>query len=541
MKRVLAMVLLCLMALACLAPATAGEESVVTPPGEFPIVNEPVTLRFFAPQSANIPDMETNAFTTMYEEKTGVHIEWELAPSNVLSEKKSISLASGNWPDAYLGAGMTREEQMLYGTRGVFVALNDLIEQYNPNLLAMIEEAPLVEQIMYAADGNIYSFPGAESTLHITVPTRMWINTTWLEQLGMDVPTTTEEYYQLLKAFSENDLNGNGEADEIPLILSSVYGDSGIAFLMCPFIYYDGVDGLNVDENDVVSTAYTTDEWREGLRYIHRLYDEQLLDSSSFTVTGDQIKQLVENADAMIVGCTSNMAPSSFANLSGERHKNYDALTPLVGPEGEQWAVYKPYAGYSTGSLVITSACEHPEIIARWVDYLYTWEGALTAREGVEGVNWERPAEGTLSYTGQQATWGRISAYGEASNYKWDGIGFPHNMLMHPEQASNTDIYATDGQPARLYAASQQYLPYVPDKVYPPVYIDPDVIKDYSKMKTDINKYVEDYTVRFITGTEDIDSDEAWQRYLDNFETLQLNEYVRISQEAYDVFKGNLS
>lgn len=542
MKKLGTLFLVLALLLTGIMPAFA-EEEIVTPPGEFPIVKQPVTLRVFAQQSANIPDIETNTFTVMYEEKTDVHLEWELAPSNALAEKKGISLASGNYPDFYLGAQITREEEMLYGSRGVFIPLNDLIEKYNPELLKLIEQDPLIAQMMYAADGNIYSYPNVQETLHVTVPNRMWINTSWLNQLGLEAPTTTDEYYEVLKAFKENDLNGNGKADEIPLIIpefKSTSNTTGIGFIMCAFVYYDGKDGFIVDGDDTVSVSYNTDGWREGLQYLNLLYKEQLLDNASFTMTQDQVKQLMENADAMILGGTPALAPSSIANLSGDRHQNYDALTPLIGPSGLQTTAWLPYQ-HTMGSLVITSACENPEIIARWVDWLYTWEGALNAREGVEGLSWQRPESGTLSYTGEEATWERISAYGEASNFKWDGLGFPHNMLIHPEQASNTDIYAANGQPARLYQiASEQYVPYVPEKVLPPMYMETEVIKDYSKMKTDINKYVEDYSVRFITGAADINSDAEWANYLNYFDNLKLDEYIRITQEAYDAFLSNI-
>ncbi len=520
------------------APATAPPAaSIVSAPGVFPIVEKPVTLTFFAPQSANIPDIATNAFTTMYEQKTNVHIEWELAPANALAEKRSISLASGQYPDVYLGAGITREEEMTYGPKGIFIALNDLIDKYNPELQKLYKEDPNIPVMMRAYDGNIYSYINVQKTLHVDLQNRLWLNSTFVKDLGMQTPTTPEELYQVLKAIKDKDPNKNGKPDEIPLVISTVLGNSGLAFLMCPFIYYNGGDGLIVSEDDKVSVSYNTPQWREGLRYMNRLFVDGLLDKTSFSVTGEQVKQLVEAQDAMIVGGLPAMAPSGFANLAGERHKNYDALTPLKGPEGTQVTGWFPYA-HGMGALVVTKACKNPEIVARWVDYFYTWEGALTAREGPENTGWKRPAEGTLSYTGEKATWERLTNYGAASNFKWDGIGFPHNMLIHPQQASNNDIYASNGQPARLYQiAKNQYEPYEPKKVFPPLYMSPDVIKDYSKMKTDIGKYVEDYTVRFITGEASLDKD--WDAYIANFEKLKLADYIRLSQEAYDTFLKN--
>jgi hypothetical protein len=78
------------------ATTAAPKDDGLSGPGVFPIVKEKATLRFFAPQNVNIKDMNTNAFTVFYEEKTNVHIVWELVPSDALADKRSLSLASSD-------------------------------------------------------------------------------------------------------------------------------------------------------------------------------------------------------------------------------------------------------------------------------------------------------------------------------------------------------------------------------------------------------------------------------------------------------------
>ena len=516
------------------APSGQTEpKSIVTPNGEFPIVTEPITLTFFCQQVPNIPDMATNDFTVMYQEKTGVMIEWDLAPLNALQEKKNISLASNLLPDVYIGSGINREDMMQYGPKGIFIPLNDLIDKYNPELKKAMAQLPIAEKIMTAPDGNIYSYPYLQEILQATCGNRSWINTTWLKELGLDVPKTTDEYINVLRAF-KTDVNKNGKQDEIPMILPSVRGSTGITFLMNSFLYFDGGNGIILDDDKIVSVSYNKPEWRDGLRFLNSLYNEGLLDKASFTVTGEQVRQLVESEEAMILGVVTVSNPSDFANLSGERHKNYDPLSPLKGPAGHQTSTWNPYTSTELGALIITSACKYPEVAARWADWFYTWEGTLISREGPEDVGWQRPAPGTLSYTGLPATWERITAYGEASNFKWDGIYFfPQNQLIHPQQGSNTDIYATNGQPARLYqAAKNNMLPYVPNQVFPPLFMDLDVINDFAQIRTDLMRFVDDHIVQFITGVLSLEND--WDAYINTFKQLRLDEYITILQDTFD-------
>ena len=505
------------------------EESLVTPPGEFPVVTKPVTLSFFTPQAPNIPDMLTNEFTVMYEEKTGVHIEWELVPMNALGEKKSISLASGQYPDVYFAANITREEVMVYGPGGIFIALNDLIDKYNPELVKLYDEDPTVLPAITAPDGNIYSYPTTNGNRHGLYASRLWFNKEFADNLGIPMPTTTDEFYDAMQAFKTQDPNKNGKNDEIPLVIAYALGD--LTYFMNSFVYFNAGDGFIVSSDDKVTSAFNQDGWKEAIIYLNKLYKNELLDQTSFTLSGEQLRQLIENDAAMMVGAAPGMAPSSIMNPSGDRQHSYIALPPLKGPQGVQYTGYYPYTT-SMGNMVVTKACKYPEVAARWVDWLYTWEGALTSREGPEGKGWKVPDPGTISYAGIPATYMRLAIYGADSNFKWDGIGYPHNMDIHPQMA--LDPAATIRQPEVLYQAAVEYCPFRPEKVLPPMYMPNDIVKEYAQYKTDITKFVTDYTVRFITGNANIESE--WSSYINNLDKMGIDKYIKITQDAYDEF-----
>jgi len=508
-------------------------ESIVTPPGTFPVVKEKVTVKFFAPQSPIIEDIYENAFTKMYEEKTNVKIEWDLVPANAIGEMKQISFASGDYPDAYLGCGISYDEQMKYGgEEGIFIPLNDLIDKHCLYFKEEVERQKYLKYMLKVRDGNIYSFPLATyEESHLICASRYWINSYFLEKLGLKPPTTIDEIYEVFKAFKNNDPNNNGKQDEIPLVIPTPKSTN---YFMCAFIYDDGVNRLRLLDGNKVDPVYTKDEWKQGLMWLNKLYREGLTDSTIFTLRATTtLTELVEKADAEVVGMVPGLYMGSFANMDGERQKHYDALPPLKGPNGVQLTPYTPYV-HSTGAFVITKACKHPEILVRWVDWLYSFEGALTAREGPEGETWRRP-EGGKSYAGLPATWERLITYSDtASRNSWQGLSFPHTMSMHGGLLSKAeDLYSPEALEDRLIMYTREYQKYIPEKILPPFLINPAVREEYSKLSADINNYVNETLVNFVTDKLNFDKD--WDIFLSNLDKMGLNRYIEIVQEACDV------
>lgn len=190
------------------------------PDGMFPLAEEQTTLRVAIRGQAQVEDYNTNAFTQWYEDQTNVQVEWVVLPANddEALQKLNLMLSSGDIPDVIMGFyNITPALLQLYGQQGIFLPLNDLIEQHGTNVKNAFAQYPLAQQAITAPDGQIYGLPEINDCYHCSVAQKLWIYQPWLDALGLDVPTTTEEYYQVLKAFKEQDPNGNGQADEVPL------------------------------------------------------------------------------------------------------------------------------------------------------------------------------------------------------------------------------------------------------------------------------------------------------------------------------------
>lgn len=514
-----------------------GKVKGLSEAGEFPLVEKTATITMLSQEKADIKDILTNEFTVFYEEKTNVHVDWELIPSSSLAEKRSLTLASGDYPEVFFGVGITKEEEMTYGPEGVFLPLEDLIQTWGVETKKMFAEVSYIEKGITTPDGHIYTLPQVNECFHCIYSQKHWINTSWLTTLGLDIPTTTDEYYTVLKAFKEQDPNGNGKADEIPLSGSTNgWHANPFDFISNAWLFNDGGDRLIV-EDGVVDTVVNRDEFRDALRYSNMLYNEGLLDEGAFTQDQDILRQVAENPDVELLGVAAAGWFGVFTTLEGERNKIYDVIPPLEGPDGVQYSAKYPYT-YGTGQYAITNKAENPALAMKWADWLYTLDAALLYIEaGREGFEWSIADEGQLDFHGNQARWQRIDTteYGEIQNVHYYQMGPSWRSMEYRQSwATPQDIYDPKGYEVRLFQATELYVPYAPDTsmVYPPTYADADTVNEMSMLQTAVNDLTKESIARFITGDLDIEAD--WDKYLKDLETAGLTRYLEIKQTAYD-------
>lgn len=501
--------------------------------GEFPIVDEKITLTVFAPQMSTIEDLSTNVFTKELEELTNIHIEWQTAPQQGLEEKKSLVFNSGNYPDIFLSAALTNEEQMQYGSQGIIMPLNDLIDKHSVELKQLFNDIDWLKSIVTTPDGNIYALPQINEAYHVTLSQKMWINKKWLNKLGLDMPTTTEEFKEVLIAFKTKDPNGNGLADEVPLTGAIKSWHTEVQhFLLSSFIYTDGEDYNVAIHDGKVQLIADKEEYREGLRYLNELYAEGLIDPAAFTQTSEQLKQLGESPDAEMIGAVTAGWFGTFTQLGGERSKDYVVMPPLKGPKGVRYAGHYPF-GYANGQFAISSSNKYPEASIKWVDYLYSELGSRRANEGREGQEWVRAEEGVKGINGKQAIWRRTIKYDNVQNICWAGLQAPSAITaQYRESEVAGDPFSVEGFETRLFQETKKMEGYEPDEVLPPLYFTEEEITEIAQFKKPISDYIDEYTALFILGNKDLDND--WDTYVTGLKNLGSERYMEILQKAYN-------
>ena len=538
MKRIFSSVLCALLAASVLAScgnggSSSGSTSGVTMSanGEYPIVSEKVTYTVMAPQTNYILDLQTNAYTQWLEEKTNVHIDYETVPEAALTEKVNLSLASSEIPDAYLSCNLDSASQVKYGKEGVFINLAPLIEKYGYEIPKAYEANSLLPGAVTTPDGEIYALAGINECYHCLYCGRAWINQTWLDNLGLDYPETTEEFVNVLRAFKEQDANGNGDPnDEIPMLgISGMWRASCYDFLLGSFVYNDFTDRLSV-ENGTVNYVANTEEFREGLRFIRSLIEEELIDPVSLTITEDEAHVLT-GGDVATVGVATGMA---YWNVLSANDEEYIGLSPLEGPNGVRNAFVRA-TGIVAGQFAITNKAENPEILFRWADAQFSEEATYFSSWGPEGEGWEKAPEGTLGINGKQALYTVLDGVNNTGSDTVQNLAMPNIALANrtSDFRLGQAVGGDDKSEERLYeAASKYYYPYAKEQTYPLMVMSAEDSAVVNEYKTAINAYVDEMITGFLAGTYDLDKD--WDSYLAEFDALGLEDYLKVLQSAYD-------
>lgn len=505
-----------------------------------------VPISVFVNTDGNI-DYKTNQFTKVLEKKANVKLQFTEVPYDGAAEKRQISLASGDYPDLYMLIPwvdkFSQSDLVKFGQQGVILPLNDLIDQYAPNIKKALDDHPDYKAMSIAPDGNIYGLTMLNECFHCSYPNKMWVNTSWLKKLNLEVPKTTEDFKKMLEAFKTKDPNGNGKADEVPLSGSiENFGVHILPFLMNGFIYDDDKYYLTVN-GDKVDIAANKPEWKEGLAYARSLYAEGLIDPGAFTQNADAFKLIGNNTATELLGAGASMHPAIFTD-TGEGNKyssHYDAIPPLQGPHAAYATFNYPVEPGATFVLTNKASKEVQISAIKMLDYIYTEEGQLLGNYGEEGKDWVKPKEGDVPLNEKARPIFKTleqPAGSEPRNSAWGATAqYDHTREFRDGWIQETDIYKNSGYERRLQEATYLYENKQPKEVYPnwSVWIDPAAADEQSMLQQNIKDYVDQNALQFVTGAKNLDKD--WDAYVKGLDALNLKRYLEIMQQAYDTTK----
>lgn len=512
----------------------------VTPAGEFPVVTEPTTLKVLISATNGVSDYEENAYTQWLEEQTGIDLVFDVAPnsSDEAKQKLNLVLASGELPDVIINFGIPLDQQQVLADQGLIVPVDDLIEKYGDEYKQVLTDLPQIADVSSLSDGKMYALVDINECYHCSLSQKAWIYQPWLDELGLEVPTTTDELYTVLKAFAEEDPNGNGIADEIPWS-GSVSGDwhgEIDKFVMNSFVYNNDLSNdtyLYVD-NGTVKAAFAEDGWKEGITFINKLYSEGLIDPEAFTNDATKLKALAENPDVPILGFVQEGWPGMFLDWGGAsgRWEEFTPVAPLTGPSGEVWFPESPYSLIGNGKFLITKDCENPEAAFRLADLMYSYEATLRNAIGRPGSEWEDSAAGAESIDGGEAKYKVLITYTEGEqNFSWNqaapayrSAAFRLAQEFTPEDPLERYLYNWSHD---LYSPAGK-----PDMQLPPLVFSSEQSQRLGELNTALYTLVEQMFASFVTGDMDVAS--GWDSYIEELNSNGLEEFLSIYQAAYD-------
>lgn len=444
------------------------------------------------------------------EAATNLHLEVTHVTDAELEEKRNLSFNGGDYYDIYMRSGLSANEAFSYGSQGILIDLKPYIEQYMPNLKALLDERNLWPQIT-SADGGVYALPqvGAPG---LAAPS-LYINKLWLDNLGLEVPTTADEFLEVLRAFANDDPNGNGEKDEYGIYcpayaMEYTFPVFGIAMDYATYCSYDGAE---------MTFVYTSEEYKEFLKFWANAYAEGLINQDCFSATWDQLNAIGAVEETIGAVPTWGMLQHVPADYS----LNYVDVAPF---EGKNTIPVGSNCQY--GALAITDKCASPEIICAWADYFYGVEGSLDALYGEEGVTYAiDEAAGTWEFL-FDSEWGA-----DADTLRNNATFF--GWYPGPYSYACNDVYeqANQEEDAKFLNGLRDHQLEYAAPYFPTLTWTAEETEERAMIVPTINTAIQEYMAQAITGQVDID--DSWDGYVESMNAMGVARLQEIDQAAY--------
>lgn len=505
------------------AAAESGDESQAetAETGEFqlPIVDEPTTLSYFVADDSNAAIMTTdwndNEFYQEMERRTGVHLEFEMVSSADYQTNFNLMIASGNLADMiYVGASYYAEGVDAAIDDGYFLDLTDLVDEYMPNY-ERIRTSDVQYELLSTTDsgrlGAVYELRQSKQGPWLG----LWIRQDWLDDLGLETPVTFDDYHEVLTAFK------NEKGATAPLILNFSGSDGEFGTMS------GGLNVLNswqLDETGKVNFGPYMDAWKEYVTIMHQWYTEGLIDPD-FMATDERTADMAK----VVTGASGLFAalytmPSVYEAASEDPNMDLAPVNPPVMNEGDEGHI-RLRDSYTSGNTAISADSENWEVALRWLDYLYTEEGALLANYGVEGDTFEFDENGESVFTDKILN----------NENGWTMTQTVASYLCPSAGIANWSDWTRElaGVPEKDQVCYDVWSEFSDDWRLPSsVTLTQDESTERAALYADISTIVKEQTAQFISGALDIESN--WDAYISALEASGMERAIEITQAAYD-------
>lgn len=492
--------------------STQGTAAASTYTGEAPVTEEAgATVSMLAMNSwYSTVDLSKDAMILdEIQKRANVTIDWNLIDPTIYADTVSPMLAAGtDLQDIVLLPDL--DSNMSYIKSGMFIALDEYLDSM-PNYKKFLDENPEIKASLTATDGHIYYVPQTVVT-HNYQPCMM-INVRWLEKLNMEEPKTLDDFVAMLRAFRDNDMNGNGDAtDEIPMSVTSGF----LPYLFGPAFGLDLVSGFYADDNGTVHYAYYESEnYKKYLEFLKSLYDEGLLEMEYTSLNRDQI---TSRCAQDITGVTFDFS-WQMSTLYSAQFADYDGTKGIfkgVAPVSGEYEGSYPGRTPVSGIFGVTKNSGNVDLAVKFLDYIMGEECQDLYVWGLKDVTYTEDASGNREYLprcSEDTVW-----------YQQLGINAP----CMPSQQS---VPATDVLLADWHVAVDKELEQYIKAPFPNVYSTEEEAGVISQYLVDIQTYVEQMNVAFISGNSDMS---AFDSYLTTLKNMNVEELIKIKQAQYD-------
>lgn len=512
------------------AGSSASSETAEDPDGGatnregLPIAKEPITITAGIKFDSMRPDKDTTSVWDYVEEKTNIRVDVEIY-SDV--EKANLMFASRDYPDLIMSSGAASTVLTTAAQAGDFVELEPLLPEWAPTWDAFFQE----NELCYNGellDGKLYSLPYVDFADFDRDLRDQWLFIEpWLEELNLEVPTTTEEFKNALIAVKENAGTGTIPENVVPFYFFFDNYIGGQFDIYASFgVPITSVDYLVVQDG-VVKDQSTNPDIKEPLKYLKELYELELIPPEIFT---DDWNTYVSKtaSDPPII--------ASYGSFASRQPDMTVPMGPLDAENGKTpYMRSQAYAANVKNAAIISATNPYPIATLRMLEWIVADpEAMVTVNRGAQGVAWDYNEDGKI----YELFW-EESPDLMSENSKDLGI---HNGFIGLWDQNFRENYwyekTLEDETSRAWA----YENYYKDKTMPNewVYIEGPLSADDTAManqyKTDLANIRKTAFADFITGRTDIDA--GWDAYVDSMKNAGLDQFVELKQKSYDAIAG---
>lgn len=453
------------------------------------------------------------------QEQTGIDLVFTECTFMNAQEDLTLMIASGTYPDMIFNMSNYVTTNLEYAVNESIVQdLAGAIEEYMPNYSREFYSNEAYVKRATTDAGYIPAIyelndVAANEGINKSGPV---LRSDWLEQSGLGLPQTYEEYHEVLVAFKQ--------FCQYPMWMPYTGGyTAGVFAAGFGVTAETGSAKAFINDNGTVVYCPIQDGFREYLTLMHQWYEEGLIDPDFTSYNQNANAPTNDQISAEEIGVWSAAANlMDYSNL-GNPNVVVRAATDPVRNVGDTTVFGDKTAALGT-EVTITTACDDLELALRWCDWWYTEDGYYTANYGIEGVSFEFDENGDPKYT---------------------------DVILNPEGDMTVNIAQSiytcgNGMLLCVQDAERAYQWYTEDKVeaeklwatvdkatglMPTLTLTSEESETFSSRYADIQTYLQQMVPSFIIGAEPLDS---WDSFVENIKAMGIDECIAVEQAALD-------
>jgi len=431
----------------------------------------------------------------------------------MIASKKLPDIIYWNWIDSYPGGPTKALEDK------VIIRLNEYIEKYAPNFKQYLAKNSDIKKMILTDNGDLYCFPSLredpeiQGTFYGPI-----VRKDWLKKINIEPPETVNEWYNMLRAFKNNDLNGNGKNDERPFSMSLSTANPRRVFDYCSFLI--GAWGIKSDffvEDKKIQYGPLKPQYNEFIKTLQKWWKEGLIDSDILVMNRDLIRAHIQND---LIGAFLGLIGGDLAFFVNLKKDLLGIKYPvLVKGQKPEFGHREPQ--FAKSGAAITTACKNIPLAIKVLDWGFSKEGFMALNFGVLGKSYVIN-NGTPTYTDEIMNNPQLDRPSALARYACASFGGP--FIQSKENALQIGLGLPQQKEASTnwrYASNKKLLPILSFTSFE--------AKRLADIMDVVNTYYDEYFMKLLTSkTTDLD------QFRKTLKKMRIDEAIKIYQQAYN-------